>query len=368
MERQVLLLCVFASLASGCLRKRHDPDKMVARITTGTAHACAEMMSGKLVCWGDAAKGQLREREPAMVTRPAVIAPSSCPSCEAAIHVTATGDVTATSKTALLDYFGAFQKKDVDALVGGEDVLSTTASSAGVCRLAKSGVLACRGGAGSSFLENLGGALPHFSAFALSSTHACGITIGNGEVRCHGGGSSTAGTLSAVGHDPTRPQGAPFTEKVPTIAGALAIATGEGFSCVLEAGRSLSCWGKNDVGQLGDGTRAERSTPGRVARLEGVHAFAIGRTHACAILHDWTTWCWGDNAHGELADGTRDARPLPVMIPGLFDAAEIALGDGFTCVRTNDRDRSARCWGKNDRGQAGDGTTSDRPVPSFVKF
>lgn len=145
-------------------------------------------------------------------------------------------------------------------------------------------------------------------------------------------------------------------------------ASGDGFSCVLEVDRTVSCWGKNDCGQLGDGSFTDRSAPVRVQDLGGVHAIALGRAHACAVLHDWTLWCWGDNAHGELVDGTRLPSPRPKMIHGLFDVAEVGLGDGFTCARTNDRERSVRCWGRNDAGQAGDGTTGERNVPVFVRF
>ncbi len=69
------------------------------------------------------------------------------------------------------------------------------------------------------------------------------------------------------------------------------------------AGTPLA-WGRNDFGQLGDGSRTERWLPVGVGTLRGVVALAAGQSHGLALLTDGTVWAWGANNTGQLGDGT----------------------------------------------------------------
>ena len=64
------------------------------------------------------------------------------------------------------------------------------------------------------------------------------------------------------------------------------------------------CWGAGQAGQLGNGSRADNTTPSAVSSLTDVKILAAGANFTCAITSDGTSYCWGDNTYGQLADGT----------------------------------------------------------------
>jgi alpha-tubulin suppressor-like RCC1 family protein len=156
----------------------------------------------------------------------------------------------------------------------------------------------------------------------------------------------------------------------------LSIAAGSGFTCArgdIRAGAGVQCWGDNRDGQLGDGTRERRTTPRRVVGLGYVQQVVAGAAHACAILEDHSVRCWGRNANGQLGDGTRISRETPVPVIGLPRVGQLdfgrvgrlVAGEGHTCACT--RDGRVFCWGANAHGQLGDGSTTDRATPTLVE-
>ena len=95
------------------------------------------------------------------------------------------------------------------------------------------------------------------------------------------------------------------------------IAAGNRHTCAILDDRSVSCWGSNGDGQLGDGTTNNRNTPNQTASLgAGRTAVAItaGLHHTCAILDDGSVSCWGRNGDGQLGDGTTTDRNTPTTI------------------------------------------------------
>jgi len=98
----------------------------------------------------------------------------------------------------------------------------------------------------------------------------------------------------------------------------LLVTAGGGHTCALLPGGTVSCWGLNREGQLGDGTLTDRSSPAAVPGLSGVTAVAAGDQHTCALLPGGTVSCWGRNINGELGDGTTTIlRSSPTAVPGL---------------------------------------------------
>jgi hypothetical protein len=61
---------------------------------------------------------------------------------------------------------------------------------------------------------------------------------------------------------------------------------------------NIDCWGLNDIGELGNGTRTNSSYPVAVSGLTGDTAIASesSSSHTCAIVTGGATWCWGDGA------------------------------------------------------------------------
>jgi hypothetical protein len=99
-----------------------------------------------------------------------------------------------------------------------------------------------------------------------------------------------------------------------------AIAGNIAHSCALTSAGRVRCWGLNDHGQLGDGTRTDRSTPVAVESLSGVASIAVGSFHTCALMSSGAVRCWGSNDAGQLGDGTTTDRSRPVAVTGFGPA------------------------------------------------
>jgi alpha-tubulin suppressor-like RCC1 family protein len=129
----------------------------------------------------------------------------------------------------------------------------------------------------------------------------------------------------------------------------------------------MYCWGKNDVGQLGDGTTNNAPMPTPVIGIEAVANVAVGARHTCALHGNGTVSCWGANDHHQLANGTTLPSARPATVLGALGVWEIQAVADATCVRLG-QDGEVRCWGANDHFQLGDGSTVEHTVPAPVKF
>jgi alpha-tubulin suppressor-like RCC1 family protein len=132
-----------------------------------------------------------------------------------------------------------------------------------------------------------------------------------------------------------------------------AMAAGSSHACLLRADKIVSCWGRNDDGELGDGTTTPHSRPTPVTGLGKAKAIATGESHSCAVLEDGAVACWGANDAGQLGVGAGSASRVPVTVPDVSDAIAVAAGAAFSCAVLGDG--TVRCWGDNSMGQLGDG-------------
>jgi alpha-tubulin suppressor-like RCC1 family protein len=127
-------------------------------------------------------------------------------------------------------------------------------------------------------------------------------------------------------------------------------------------------WGLNDHGQLGDGTTTNSQVPVKVLLPAGttVTAVSAGRFHCLALTSAGHVLAWGENLRGELGDGTRvdSSVPVRVKLPRRVKVVAISAGFGHSLAVTASGHVFA--WGNNQRGQLGDGTTTDRLTPVRV--
>ena len=217
-----------------------------------------------------------------------------------------------------------------------------------------------------------------FKSVTVGGLHTCGITLAGGG-RCWGynivgqlgnGGNSSSGEPVVVGGfsfrtDPLVIFRSP-DPAFPLPPGPF-MAAGYDHTCGITTGNQAVCWGLNQDGQLGDNSRQTRNTPDEVAGGHTFIAVTAGLRHTCALDNTGAAWCWGDNDFGQVGNGETRADVLaPAAVAGDIRFAYIKAGELFTCGVTSDG--AAYCWGDNEYGQLGDGTTISSSVPVKVAF
>jgi len=201
-----------------------------------------------------------------------------------------------------------------------------------------------------------------FTRLTAGGAHSCGLTS-DGAAYCWG-----ANATGQLGDNSMTARGLP----VP-VAGALKFASidaGAEHTCGLTTDAVAYCWGRNDRGQLGDGTTTHRTVPTKVSgsfsfTFITAGGFRLGQT--CALIAAGAAYCWGDNELGQLGIGSMDIVPHPVPVPVLGNVTFVELSAGLgrhTCGRTVAG--VAYCWGENSFGALGDGSTSHRTTPTQV--
>ncbi|WP_448059535.1 RCC1 domain-containing protein [Cellulomonas hominis] len=206
-----------------------------------------------------------------------------------------------------------------------------------------------------------------FRQVAAGSGHALAVGA-DGRVYAWGGG-----TLGQLGDGTTADR--PVPRPVPMPPGVTAftqVAAGAGHSLALTADGRVYAWGDNWAGQLGDGTTATRTEPVPVALPVGagpVTQVVAGYYYSLALTADGRVYAWGFNLLGQLGDGTTasSSSPVPVtMPPGVAAFTAVAAGGSHSLALT--ADGLAYGWGLNGSGELGDGTTTNHATPEPVSM
>jgi alpha-tubulin suppressor-like RCC1 family protein len=196
-----------------------------------------------------------------------------------------------------------------------------------------------------------------YTALVAGADHTCGLT-GDGRAYCWG--RNDDGELG---------NGSFASSVVPVLVGGglrfSALGTGAYHTCGLASAGTAYCWGWNDFGQLGDGSFNSSPIPIAVSTSQTFTTFATGfGWHTCALTSSGAAYCWGHNDDGELGDGTFNTSPVAVLVSGGMTYTKLVTGFFHTCGLTNGG--GAYCWGDNHWSQLGDTVTFQRPAPGPV--
>lgn len=180
--------------------------------------------------------------------------------------------------------------------------------------------------------------------------HGCGTRTG-GELYCWGDNSNGRTGQNTTSGDTLSPA------RVGTGTDWQAVDAGDVFSCGLRNG-GLWCWGDNTYGQTGLGTTSgDTMLPTQSGSVTTWSLLEIGDRHACAMRTNGTIWCWGDNNFGRTGQGTTSGNTItPTQVGSATDWVTMDSGYRHACaIKTNG---NLWCWGDNSDGRTGQGTTS----------
>jgi hypothetical protein len=353
-------------------------------LAAGGANTCGLTSAGAAYCWGDNFFGQL-----GIGSR---TGPENCRNYNGGDEQCSTrplavqGGLSFTALSVLGDHICGLTRSGAVYCWGSNDL-----GQLGDALAISSDQPARRGGDYSPIPVAVSGGLTFASlaSSAGSAGHTCGITI-SGAGYCWGYNlDGELGTGSATGPElcnPGSPSDLPCSTMPVAVSGNLslsAIGVGLDHTCALTRGGAAYCWGSSFTGELGAGSNTStelcpfahpcRMAPVAVAGGMSFSALAVGAFHACGLTNSGA-YCWGANRFGQLGTGSSTGPQLcsgspcsqaPVGVSGSLSFRTLAPGGNHTCGVTTSG--AAYCWGSNMFGQIGDGTTTQRLVPTLVK-
>jgi alpha-tubulin suppressor-like RCC1 family protein len=347
----------------------------IVMVTAGALHTCAIGQNGTTYCWGSNALGQIGigTAGGAPTTTPAIIAGSFTFVAGGTDHTCGllasgaaqcwgsnfsgqlgTGNMTNSNSPSAVQGTAAFR-----TLIAG---VRTT------CGVTAAGAMHCWGSRGFGELGDGQTAYrlvpTRVNSSGLSSVQtgvqfSCGLSS-SGVARCWGindFGQLGNGTLTNASlPTPVTGQASPNAE----------IAVGYYHACSRTGAGAVMCWGLGDFGRLGNGALTNRNVPTTVSGGQTYRSIAAGLDHTCGVTTTGQVQCWGRNLSGQLGTGNVTARNVPTAVVGVAGITfeEVTAGTFTTCARTTAG--AVYCWGENDEGSVGDGTTTDRTQPVLI--
>jgi len=205
------------------------------------------------------------------------------------------------------------------------------------------------------------------AAVSSGGTFTCGIAAADSTAYCWGWGG-----YGQLGSPPTETCATgtgiePCSRTPIAVSGSMrfiAVSTGSRHTCAVAADSTAYCWGRNDAGQLGNGTTADAAAPVAVSGVIKFTAITVGFAHSCGLTKAGDAYCWGDNAWGQIGDPTRALSPLPVAVVGGVVFVSLSAGAQHTCGI--EAGNVAWCWGANVSSELGAESTETCMTQSFV--
>ena len=167
-------------------------------------------------------------------------------------------------------------------------------------------------------------------------------------------GPTTGGTVVTL-PVPGAPQEAPFTE----------VSVGEAYSLALDTQGRAWAWGRNQVGQLGNGSTWDADVPCAVTMPPGVtlKQVSAGDTHSLALDTDGKAWAWGHNYNGQLGNDSTTVARTPVAVEMPPGVSFVQVGGGGQYSLALDVEGNVWGWGAEWYGHLGNGSTGNVLTP-----
>ena len=212
------------------------------------------------------------------------------------------------------------------------------------CALTQTKLVECWGSMTGTTTPKTIPSLQNVISLSANGNHACAIVEGN-TVKCWG--QNNYGQLGNMTQEyivttPIAVQG---------LANVTQISTGLGHSCALLSDKTVSCWGINGQGQLGDGTVTSSFSPKAVNGLANVSSISTEKETNCAVLADNTLKCWGSNSFGQINPADNSAVLTPTIVTGLPAIKNVWVNPNRICASSN-VDGTVKCWGRLITGKA----------------
>jgi alpha-tubulin suppressor-like RCC1 family protein len=374
--------CEGDACAAGLACDNDECASCIAAIEAGDRHNCVLRTDGELVCWGANDLGQLGDSDAPFEPLP-VLAVATEPD-DRIVEVSALRHTCVRSENGNVRCWGDNGANQVDPAPSPAVAPTTPATWAPASLHIATGVshtcsadgamTTCWGSNAESQLTSAAVgpgpvvfANPGYEDLLLGGSHSCAVLV-DATLSCWG--SNSSGQLA---QDPTTVPIVVDPAIIVLPAAVDGLALGRQHTCALVDG-AVSCWGRNDLGQLGDGSGAQQIAPIATAlppEAGAITSITAGPHHTCALDDADALWCWGSNDNGQLMlEPDKGGNDVYTLVPVPIDLGEgviaVTSGQTHTCAVTD----AARilCWGTNTSGQIGDGTTTFAFEPTQVEF
>jgi alpha-tubulin suppressor-like RCC1 family protein len=196
-----------------------------------------------------------------------------------------------------------------------------------------------------------------WNSISAGGSHVCALTA-NGEMYCWGEALSWGGSNGIPTSTPSPVAVAPTMRFSDVTAGG-------NYTCGREqSSGAVYCWGVGLFGELGAGAGVtDQRTPLKV--VASALQVDAGQYGTCTVLSDARALCWGFNQSGAVGDGTTTNRFVPTQVVIGFSITSISASGDHSCARLDSG--QLVCWGNTSEGQLGSGSgTGIAPAPQLV--
>jgi len=364
-----------------------SPLSDASQLAAGHSHYCAILLDSTVKCWGSNGYGELGDGS---VTSSGVPVQVKVSKDQLLVNVKSIALGVFSSCALLSDRTvwcwggndlgqlgdGTLTKRSYAAQVQGlpKSVGKISGAAYRYCALTTDGDAYCWGINDKSQIDGLSSPvtsarriLPDqkLSSIDTGLSHTCGIVSNVGSVLCWGDNS-----YGQLGNSSNSIIESPVSVLDSTsglvLYGVSAISLGSEHSCALLVGGQVSCWGRNDSGQLGTGDFVNKNAATKVQGemngkyFEGAIAISAGRSNhreasgsgrTCVLKNTKNLYCWGDDSYGQLGDRSISNRAVPTKVKDLDNVNSMAIGRAGGCAIS--AESKILCWGANDESQLG---------------